>query len=125
MKISLLMLLLLLLSALMGYAHSGGTDKYGCHTNHKTGVYHCHNPKGGYDVSETSAIYVASAVVVCALVIIVVVPETIKLKYKIYEGITPNSILRQSSSVMLLPYLQIGEAYSNHLGWGLKVGASF
>ena len=23
-------------------AHSGGTDAYGCHTNHKTGVYHCH-----------------------------------------------------------------------------------
>lgn len=26
-------------------AHSGGTDSYGCHTNHSTGVYHCHNPK--------------------------------------------------------------------------------
>jgi hypothetical protein len=25
--------------------HSGGTDKYGCHTNHKTGDYHCHEPK--------------------------------------------------------------------------------
>lgn len=23
-------------------AHSGGTDAYGCHKNHKTGVYHCH-----------------------------------------------------------------------------------
>ena len=23
-------------------AHSGGTDAYGCHTNSKTGVYHCH-----------------------------------------------------------------------------------
>lgn len=23
-------------------AHSGGTDTYGCHMNHKTGVYHCH-----------------------------------------------------------------------------------
>ena len=23
-------------------SHSGGTDAYGCHTNHKTGVYHCH-----------------------------------------------------------------------------------
>jgi hypothetical protein len=22
--------------------HSGGTDKYGCHTNRKTGDYHCH-----------------------------------------------------------------------------------
>ena len=25
--------------------HSGGTDRYGCHTNHSTGEYHCHNPK--------------------------------------------------------------------------------
>lgn len=23
-------------------AHSGGTDRYGCHNNHKTGGYHCH-----------------------------------------------------------------------------------
>lgn len=23
-------------------SHSGGTDAYGCHTNHKTNVYHCH-----------------------------------------------------------------------------------
>lgn len=23
-------------------AHSGGLDKYGCHTDHKTGRYHCH-----------------------------------------------------------------------------------
>ncbi|MER9729838.1 YHYH domain-containing protein [Mesorhizobium sp. M0217] len=24
------------------YAHGGGTDANGCHTNHKTGEYHCH-----------------------------------------------------------------------------------
>lgn len=29
------------------YAHSGGTDASGCHTNRKTGDYHCHTPKGG------------------------------------------------------------------------------
>ena len=23
-------------------AHSGGTNSDGCHTNHKTGEYHCH-----------------------------------------------------------------------------------
>ncbi|PST94416.1 YHYH domain-containing protein [Photobacterium sp. NCIMB 13483] len=23
-------------------AHSGGTSSNGCHTNYKTGVYHCH-----------------------------------------------------------------------------------
>ncbi|NKC22097.1 YHYH domain-containing protein [Ochrobactrum oryzae] len=26
----------------MALAHSGGTDANGCHTNHKTGGYHCH-----------------------------------------------------------------------------------
>lgn len=26
-------------------SHSGGTDSKGCHTNHKTGDYHCHKPK--------------------------------------------------------------------------------
>ncbi|MDB4070477.1 YHYH domain-containing protein [Candidatus Pelagibacter sp.] len=26
----------------MAYSHSGGTNKYGCHNNHKTGGYHCH-----------------------------------------------------------------------------------
>lgn len=24
------------------FAHSGGTDANGCHTNRKTGEYHCH-----------------------------------------------------------------------------------
>lgn len=24
------------------FAHSGGTNSQGCHTDHKTGVYHCH-----------------------------------------------------------------------------------
>lgn len=23
-------------------AHSGGTDKNGCHVDHKTGIKHCH-----------------------------------------------------------------------------------
>ena len=26
-------------------SHSGGTNSDGCHKNHKTGDYHCHNPK--------------------------------------------------------------------------------
>jgi len=26
-------------------AHSGGTDANGCHTNQKTGKYHCHKRK--------------------------------------------------------------------------------
>lgn len=24
------------------FAHSGGTDSMGCHTDHKTGIRHCH-----------------------------------------------------------------------------------
>ena len=27
--------------ATAAFAHSGGTDAYGCHTEHKTGLYHC------------------------------------------------------------------------------------
>jgi len=26
----------------VAFAHSGGTNSEGCHTNHKTGNYHCH-----------------------------------------------------------------------------------
>ena len=26
-------------------AHSGGTNSAGCHTNRKTGDYHCHTPR--------------------------------------------------------------------------------
>ncbi|MEZ5648691.1 MAG: YHYH domain-containing protein [Alphaproteobacteria bacterium] len=27
------------------FAHSGRTNAKGCHTNHKTGDYHCHRKK--------------------------------------------------------------------------------
>jgi len=27
------------------HAHSGGTNADGCHTDHRTGDYHCHTPK--------------------------------------------------------------------------------
>lgn len=26
----------------LAQAHSGGTDRWGCHTDHSTGLYHCH-----------------------------------------------------------------------------------
>jgi hypothetical protein len=41
----------LLLVTLLGAAlqpampHSGGTNADGCHTDHRTGEYHCHTPK--------------------------------------------------------------------------------
>jgi hypothetical protein len=27
------------------FAHGGGLNASGCHTNHKTGEYHCHRPQ--------------------------------------------------------------------------------
>jgi hypothetical protein len=36
-------------------AHGGGLDAYGCHTNHKTGDYHCHG--GGRSRGSYSPIY--------------------------------------------------------------------
>ena len=29
-------------SAMSAYAHSGRTNAYGCHWDHRTGTYHCH-----------------------------------------------------------------------------------
>lgn len=32
----------LLLAATFAFAHSGGTDRNGCHNDSKRGGYHCH-----------------------------------------------------------------------------------
>ncbi len=42
MKRFILVVMLVIASASLSMAHSGGTDKNGCHYNHKTGDYHCH-----------------------------------------------------------------------------------
>lgn len=42
---SILIVSLTLLIPIGAYAHSGGTNADGCHTNRKTGDYHCHTPK--------------------------------------------------------------------------------
>ena len=34
--------LLLAMLSVVAFAHSGGTDKNGCHHDHKNGGYHCH-----------------------------------------------------------------------------------
>ena len=34
-------------------AHSGGTDEHGCHTDSRTGDYHCHEPGGGGGGSDS------------------------------------------------------------------------
>lgn len=33
---------ILAFSSAVAFAHSGGKDSNGCHTNRKTGDYHCH-----------------------------------------------------------------------------------
>lgn len=45
------------------YAHSGGTNSDGCHTNRKTGEYHCHKPKrqSVYKQSDKQQIYETSS----------------------------------------------------------------
>lgn len=47
------LLLSVVLLPSLALAHSGGTDANGCHTNRKTGDYHCHNPK--VRIEKTSA----------------------------------------------------------------------
>lgn len=37
-----LVILLLALASVAAFAHSGGTDKNGCHNDRKNGGYHCH-----------------------------------------------------------------------------------
>jgi hypothetical protein len=46
-NLSLAAMATMLLLAASGPAsgHPGGTNAQGCHTNHKTGDYHCHTPK--------------------------------------------------------------------------------
>ncbi|WP_366914935.1 YHYH domain-containing protein [Polaromonas sp.] len=45
-SMKLLCALALTLASGSAAAHSGGTDAQGCHTNRKTGEYHCHGSKG-------------------------------------------------------------------------------
>ena len=52
---SLIFLLLIIIPTLL-MGHSGNTNSAGCHNNHKTGGYHCHNSKSsGYSSSSTSS----------------------------------------------------------------------
>lgn len=32
----------LLATSSLSFAHSGGTDRNGCHVDHRTGIKHCH-----------------------------------------------------------------------------------
>lgn len=48
-KLSILIFGLLIIFPISVFAHSGRTDSSGCHTNKKTGDYHCH---GGSSVSK-------------------------------------------------------------------------
>ncbi|WP_313080515.1 YHYH domain-containing protein [Pulveribacter sp.] len=37
-----LVAVIIAVASLSAFAHSGGTDKNGCHRDHKTGGFHCH-----------------------------------------------------------------------------------
>lgn len=41
----LIAMMFILVTSQLAIAHSGGTDANGCHTNHKTGDYHCHRSR--------------------------------------------------------------------------------
>ncbi|WP_294085122.1 YHYH domain-containing protein [uncultured Actinobacillus sp.] len=36
------LVMLAMVTATSVFAHGGGLDKNGCHTDRKTGIYHCH-----------------------------------------------------------------------------------
>ena len=52
-RIVALCLPLLFLPAETSLSHSGGTNANGCHTNRKTGDYHCHNARHPAPGSQT------------------------------------------------------------------------
>lgn len=52
-RISRLLGLAYLALPILGHAHGGGLDASGCHTNRKTGDYHCH--RSSYIPSATNA----------------------------------------------------------------------
>lgn len=45
----------LLFSSPLALAHGGGTDANGCHTNKKTGEYHCHGESSIAKIAKTEA----------------------------------------------------------------------
>ena len=40
---------------IQGSAHSGGTDRYGCHMDSRTGSYHCNHGTGSTSSSSGSS----------------------------------------------------------------------
>jgi hypothetical protein len=42
------------LTSTLAHGHGGGLDSDGCHTNRKTGDYHCHRGSGGSRPAESS-----------------------------------------------------------------------
>ncbi|MGI2027776.1 YHYH domain-containing protein [Endozoicomonas acroporae] len=55
-QITPLIVSLSLLVSSITFAHSGGTDSNGCHTNHSTNEYHCHNSKDSNSKEATTAL---------------------------------------------------------------------
>jgi len=41
-KVILILALMTVFATSIAFAHSGRTDSTGCHTDHRTGIRHCH-----------------------------------------------------------------------------------
>jgi len=55
-----LLLLAPIALASSAHSHGGGLDRYGCHTNRKTGAYHCHRGSGPPTFKATPSLPKAS-----------------------------------------------------------------
>lgn len=56
-KLRLLQAVSIVMMPAVVFAHGGGLDKNGCHTNRKTGEYHCH----GASVPQSSSLHSATS----------------------------------------------------------------
>ncbi|MBI5674637.1 MAG: YHYH domain-containing protein [Nitrospirae bacterium] len=68
-KIISLFLVISLVMATSIYAHSGGTNSEGCHSDNINGGYHCHNSSGNSSDSDLSVL-VAAGIIVAVVAIV-------------------------------------------------------
>ena len=61
-----ILILIMLVAPLGAFAHSGRTNAEGCHTNRKTGDYHCHQAKAARTTARTEARSETRSTIVCS-----------------------------------------------------------
>lgn len=65
--------LVLMLMPISAYAHPGGTNKQGCHTNNDTGKYHCNhggNSSSSGSSDDSGSVNVTGVIVMVSLAVI-------------------------------------------------------